>query len=117
GRECRAAADGRIIIAHLGNGASMAAVQGGRCVDTTMGLTPLGGLVMGTRCGDIDPGVVLYLMRQQHLSVDAADDLLNKRSGLLGLSGSSSDMKDLLDREKADPDAALAMAVFCYQAR
>src|SRR5262249_43190180 len=116
-REAGTAADGRVIIAHLGNGASMAAVHGGRCIDTTMGLTPLGGLVMGTRCGDIDPGVVLYLLREQHLSATDTDDLLHNGWGLLGLSGTSSDMKDLGERERTDRDAALAVEVFCYQAR
>lgn len=109
------AADGRLVIAHLGNGASLAAVHQGRCVDTTMGLTPLGGLVMGTRCGDLDPGIVLYLLREKDLPIGQVDQLLNKQSGLLGLSGSSSDMKDLLD-EATDPKAALAVEVFCRQA-
>jgi acetate kinase len=110
-------AGGRSIIAHLGNGASMAAVQEGRGVDTTMGMTPLGGLVMGTRAGDLDPGVVLYLLREKQLSVAGADDLLNKQSGLLGLSGVSPDMKDLLGLEGSQRDAALAVEEFCYQAR
>jgi acetate kinase len=108
---------GRVVIAHLGNGASMAAVQGGKAVDTTMGLTPLGGLVMSTRAGDLDPGVVLYLLRDAGLSVDQAEDLLAKKSGLLGVSGVSSDMKDLLERQAADPHAAEAVEIFCRQAR
>ena len=108
---------GRVVIAHLGNGASMAAVQGGKAVDTTMGLTPLGGLVMSTRAGDLDPGVVLYLLRDAGLSVDQAEDLLAKKSGLLGISGVSSDMKDLLERQTADPHAAEAVEIFCRQAR
>jgi acetate kinase len=111
------AAGGRTIIAHLGNGASMAAVRDGLGVDTTMGMTPLGGLVMGTRTGDLDPGIVLYLLREKRLSPEETDDLLNKRSGLLGLSGVSPDMKDLLDSEATDAAAALAVEVFCYQAR
>lgn len=108
---------GRVVIAHLGNGASMAAVQGGKAVDTTMGLTPLGGLVMSTRAGDLDPGVVLYLLRDAGLSVDQAEDVLAKKSGLLGVSGVSSDMKDLLERQAADPHAAEAVEIFCRQAR
>src|SRR5205823_801706 len=111
------AASGRLVIAHLGNGASLAAVRGGQPVDTTMGLTPLGGLVMGTRSGDLDPGVVLYLLREKGMSADAVDELLNKRSGLLGVSDSSPDMKDLLDREASDPRAAEAVGLFCHQGR
>jgi acetate kinase len=110
------AANGRVVIAHLGNGASMAACLGGRSVDTTMGLTPLGGLVMGTRSGDLDPGVLLYLMTVERLGADDLLRLLNRESGLLGLSGVSADMRELLQHE-ADPNAALAVAVFCYQAR
>jgi acetate kinase len=115
--ELRGTAASRLVIAHLGNGASIAAVRDGRGIDTTMGLTPLGGLVMGTRCGDLDPGVVLYLLREKGLGVAAADDLLNKHSGLLGVSGSSSDMQDLLGRAADDPRAAEAVELFCYQAR
>src|SRR5262249_37212455 len=111
------AASGRLVIAHLGNGASLAAVRGGQPVDTTMGLTPLGGLVMGTRCGDLDPGVVLYLLREKGMSVEAVDGLLTKHSGLLGVSDISPDMKDLLDREASDPRAAEAIGLFCNQAR
>jgi acetate kinase len=111
------AAGGRVIIAHLGNGASMAAVRGGKPVDTTMGLTPAGGLMMGTRSGDLDPGVMLYLAEQAGLSPAGARQLVNERSGLLGVSGSSSDMQELLSREAADPAAALAVELFCYQAR
>jgi acetate kinase len=111
------AAQGRVIIAHLGGGASMTAVYHGQSMETTMGLTPLGGLVMGTRCGDLDPGVLLYLMRTHHLSVDALDNLLNRQSGLLGVSGIDSDMKELLRQEKQDPHAAEAIELFCYQAK
>jgi acetate kinase len=110
-------ARGRLIIAHLGNGASMAAIRGGRPVDTTMGLTPAGGLMMGTRSGDLDPGVMLYLLEQAGLGPAEARKLINERSGLLGVSGSSSDMQELLSREAADPAAALAVGLFCYQAR
>ena len=111
-----AAARGRVIIAHLGSGASMAAVRDGHCVDTTMGLTPTGGLVMGTRCGDLDPGVLLYLLAEQNLSVDQLRRLLNHDSGLLGLSGISADMRELLARPQ-DPAAEEAIAIFCYSAR
>jgi len=111
------AAGGRVIVAHLGNGASMAAVRDGRGIDTTMGFTPTGGLVMGTRSGDLDPGVVLYLLRSQGLSDDDLSDLLNRQSGMLGISGSSGDMRDLLDRETSDPHAAQAVDLFCYWAR
>jgi acetate kinase len=112
-----AKADGRIIIAHLGNGASMAAVREGRGIETTMGFTPTGGLVMGTRSGDLDPGVPLYLLQQRGMSPDELHELLNRRSGLIGVSAVSSDMQDLLAREKENRDAALAVELFCYQAR
>jgi len=112
-----AAAEGRLIVAHLGNGASMAAIHAGRSVDTTMGLTPTGGLVMGTRTGDLDPGVLLYLLQARGLDAAALSQLVNQEAGLLGVSGSSGDMRDLLDREAADPAAAEAVALFCYQAR
>ena len=111
------AADGRVIVAHLGNGASMAAVHHGVGVDTTMGLTPTGGLVMGTRAGDLDPGVLLYLLESRGLDAAALSRLVNKEAGLLGVSGSSADMQELLEREAADPRAAEAVALFCYQAR
>lgn len=111
------AAQGRLVLAHLGSGASMAAVRGGRCVDTTMGLTPAAGLVMGTRTGDIDPGVLIYLARAEGLSADQLEDLVTHDSGLLGVSETSSDMRDLLDRQASDPRAAEAIELFCYQAR
>lgn len=112
-----AAGRGRVVIAHLGNGASMAAVLDGRCIDTTMGFTPTGGLVMGTRCGDLDPGVLLYLLTERGLTPQQLNRLVNHESGLLGLSGVSSDMRELLQRRATDPAAALAVDVFCYQAR
>jgi acetate kinase len=111
------AARGRVIIAHLGNGASMAAVRDGRPVDTTMGFTPAGGLMMGTRTGDLDPGVLLYLQEEKRLSPEAVRDIVNRRSGLLGVSGISSDMQDLLAREALDGRAAEAIGLYCYQAR
>jgi acetate kinase len=110
------AAKGRILIAHLGNGSSITAVHQGTSVDTSMGFTPLSGLVMGTRCGDLDPGALLYLLTQG-LTTPALNELLNKESGLLGVSGYSSDMRNLLERESSDPRSAEAIAMFCYQAR
>jgi acetate kinase len=95
----------------------MAAVREGQPIDTTMAFTPTAGLVMSTRCGDIDPGLLVYLMRSQRLTVDAIDELVNSQSGLLGVSETSSDMRDLLEREKDDPRAADAIDLFCYQAR
>jgi acetate kinase len=111
------AARGRLVLAHLGSGASMAAVRNGKSVDTTMSFTPTAGLVMGTRSGDLDPGFLIYLMRNERMSSEQIDDLVNRRSGLLGVSDVSSDMKDLLDRETSDPNAAEAVDLFCYQAR
>ncbi len=107
-----ATARGRVVLAHLGSGASMAAVLEGRCIETTMGFTPNSGLMMGTRSGDLEPGVLLHLLRS---GVDV-DDLVNHRSGLLGVSGTSSDLRDLLSAEADDPHAAEAVALFCYQA-
>jgi len=112
-----AEAGGRVIVAHLGNGASMTAVHHGNGVDTTMGLTPTGGLVMGTRSGDLDPGVLLHLIESYGLDAAELVRTFNKDAGLLGVSGSSADMADLLAREAADPRAAEAIALFCYQAR
>ena len=111
------AAAGRVLIAHLGNGASMVAVRSGESVDTTMGFTPTGGLVMGTRSGDLDPGVLLYLLEETRLSPLQMGELINRGAGLLGLSGTSADMRDLLSREESDPRAAEAVALFCYQAK
>jgi acetate kinase len=111
------AANSRLIIAHLGNGASMVAVRGGVSVETTMGFTPTGGLIMGTRSGDLDPGVLLYLLETCAISPDALNQLVNREAGLLGVSGTSADVRDLLDREAADARAAEAIELFCYQAR
>jgi acetate kinase len=104
----------RAIIAHLGNGASMVALKDGRPIDTSMGLTPTGGFMMGTRSGDLDPGVILYLLNQGY-SADQLETLLNHESGLLGVSGETSEMKALLDRRSSNPAAALAVRMFCYQ--
>jgi acetate kinase len=111
------AAAGRVVIAHLGNGSSMVAVRGGVGVDTTMGFTPTGGLVMGTRPGDLDPGVVLYLLEEKGLSPPEVGELINTQAGLLGVSATSADMRDLLNREANDSHAAEAVALFCYQAK
>jgi acetate kinase len=111
------AARGRVILAHLGNGASMAAVRDGRSVETTMALTPAAGLVMGTRPGDLDPGVGPFLARVEGMTPKAFDEMVNTRSGLLGVSETSADVRDLLDREGEDPRAAEALALFCYRAR
>jgi acetate kinase len=108
---------GKLIIAHLGNGASMAAIERGRSLDTTMGLTPTGGLVMSTRSGDLDPGVILYLLQEKGLTPDAVNQLLNHQAGLLGISGISADMQDLLAQADKEPAAALAVEMFCYQAQ
>ena len=111
------AASGKLIIAHLGNGASMAAINGGRSLDTTMGLTPAGGLVMSTRVGDLDPGIIVYLLREKGMTPAAVNNLINHRAGLLGISGISGDMHDLLAQEGTQADAGLAVEIFCYQAR
>jgi acetate kinase len=113
----REAYNGRVVIAHLGNGASMAAVRGGVGVETTMGFTPTGGLVMGTRSGDLDPSVPLFLLEERGLSPTEVGDLVNKQAGLLGVSETSADMRDLLEREAYDERAAEAVALFCYQAK
>lgn len=105
-----------LVTAHLGNGCSCTAISRGRSVDTTMGLTPLEGLVMGTRSGDVDPGLHAFLADQAGLSLSEVTELLNRKSGLLGLSGLSNDMRTLLEaREKGDARAALAVDVFCYR--
>jgi acetate kinase len=111
------AARGRVILAHLGSGASLAAVREGRCIETTMGLTPTSGMVMGTRSGDIDPGLVRYLMRARGLTIDQFHDLVNHESGLLGVSETSPDLRDLLSRQDDDVRAAEAVELFCYRAK
>jgi len=110
-------ADRRVIIAHLGNGASMTAVYRGKSMDTSMGLTPLEGLVMGTRSGDVDPGALIYLQSQKRFSPKTLDHLLNKESGLLGVSGLSGDMRELLHKSSTDTRAAAAVDLFCYRAK
>ncbi|WP_068926439.1 acetate/propionate family kinase [Planobispora rosea] len=109
--------DANVIVLHLGNGASASAVAAGRCVDTSMGMTPLEGLVMGTRSGDLDPGVILHLGRSAGMSLDEIDTLLNRCSGMLGLCGDN-DMREVERRAAAgDPDAELALAVYCHRLR
>jgi acetate kinase len=113
----RSKKSGRVILAHLGNGASMAAVKDGACIDTSMAFTPTAGLPMSTRSGDLDPGVFSYLIRTAGLTPGQFDDMVNHESGLLGISGTSSDMRDLIARAGDDVRAAEAVALFCYQAR
>jgi acetate kinase len=110
-------AHGRVILAHLGNGASLAAVRDGRSIDTSMGFTPSGGLPMGTRPGDLDPGVAWYLMQSENLTPTEFNQLINHESGLLGMSETSSDMGDLIKHEATDVRAAEAVALFCYQVK
>jgi acetate kinase len=112
-----AAAQGRVILAHLGGGASLAAVRDGRCVDTSMGFTPAAGLVMGTRSGDLDPGLMSYLALTKAMTAMQFQTMVNHESGLLGISEVSADVRDLLDRESSDPRAAEALALFCYQTK
>ncbi len=110
-------ANGRIILAHLGNGASLAAVRDGKSIDTSMGFTPTSGLVMGTRTGDLDPGVAWFLLQSEKLNADQFNDLINHQSGLLGISGTTSDMQDLLKNQHNDNRAAEAVELFCYQTK
>jgi len=112
-----AAAKGRVILAHLGNGASLAAVHHGKSIDTSMGFTPTAGLVMSTRTGDLDPGLVYYLARTERMTAAQFQNMVNHKSGLLGVSGTSSDLRDLCGREAADVRAAEAVELFCYQVR
>lgn len=107
----------RVIIAHLGNGASMAALKNGHPQDTTMGFSPLGGLMMGTRSGDLDPGILLYLQKERDYDVRQLEEMLYHKSGLAGVSGLTSDMKTLLDQRSAELHAAEAVELFCYTAR
>jgi acetate kinase len=115
GRLDPVAAKGRVILAHLGNGASLAAVRDGKSVDTSMGFTPASGLVMSTRSGDLDPGLIYFLARTERMSASRFQKMVNHESGLLGVSGTSSDVRDLLARERSDSRAAEAVELFCYQ--
>jgi acetate kinase len=111
------AAQGRVVLAHLGNGASLAAVRGGKPVDTSMSFTPTAGVPMSTRSGDLDPGLLWYLARTEKMSAKQFNEMVNFQSGLLGMSETSSDMRDLLGRETQDVRAAEAVSLFCYQAK
>ena len=111
------AAEGRVIIAHLGSGASLAAVHKGKCVDTSMGFTPAGGLMMGSRPGDLDPGVAWYMIQKDDLTPSQFNELINHQCGLVGVSGTSGDMRDLLQQENDDVRAAEAVQLFCYQVK
>ncbi len=110
-------AGGRVILAHLGHGASLAAVRAGKSVDTTMALTPAAGLPMSTRSGDLDPGLVLYLAKTEGMTVERFHEMVNARSGLLGVSETSPDLRELLALESSDPRAAEAVALFCYRVK
>ena len=110
-------AQGRVILAHLGNGASLAAVHDGKSVDTSMSFTPIAGVPMSTRTGDLDPGLVWYLARTEKMSSKEFNDMVNFQSGLLGISETTSDMRDLLKHETQDVRAAEAVALFCYQVK
>jgi len=112
-----AARTGRLVLAHLGNGASMAAVRDGKSIDTSIGFTPTSGLMMGSRPGDLDPGLVGYLARTDQMTATRFHAMVNHESGLLGVSEISSDLRDLLEREAGDVRAAEAVALFCYQAK
>jgi acetate kinase len=107
--------DSRLVIAHLGNGASVSAVRNGACVDTSMGFTPLEGVVMGTRSGSIDPGLLIYLLRRKNLNAEELDHALNHESGLLGISGISSDMRRILELNSQNSDARLALEVYIHR--
>jgi acetate kinase len=110
-------ARGRVILAHLGAGASLAAVRGGHSIDTSMGFTPASGLVMATRTGDLDPGLARFLWQCEKMTADDFDTLVNHQSGLLGVSETSSDVRDLLARQNVDVRAAEAIELFCYQVK
>jgi acetate kinase len=111
----QAATKGRVILAHLGNGTSLAAVRDSKSIDTSMGFTPTAGVPMSTRSGDLDPGLVWFLARTENMSAKQFNTMVNSQSGLLGISETSSDMRDLLEREKQDVRAAEAVALYCYQ--
>ena len=111
------AANGRVVLAHLGNGASVTGVRGGKSIDSSMGFTPTAGLPMSTRPRDLDPGLGWYLSRAENVTAKQFHHMINHESGLLGISETSSDMRELLAREKKDGRAAEAVALFCYQAK
>jgi acetate kinase len=114
----RPADDLRLVICHLGQGCSASAVRGGRCVDTTMGFTPLDGLMMATRCGSIDPAIVLHVQQQHGLSAERVESALNRESGLLGVSGVSADMRQVLAKAREGHDRArLALGIYTHRVR
>lgn len=113
--EGEVAARGRVILAHMGNGVSLTACRDGRPVDTTMGFTPVSGVPMSTRTGDIEPGVIFYLMREKGMTLEEISDMVTKRSGLLGISGDTSDMYHLLQHQHENESSALAVEYFCYE--
>src|SRR5205085_10328717 len=108
-------AGGKVVFLHLGNGSSLAAVRGGLCIDTSMGFTPIGGVVMSTRSGDLDPGVVTYIARSSGFDPDQVEHELSHRSGLAALSGGIADMRELLARETTDEASRLAASIYCYE--
>ena len=107
----------RLVIAHVGSGASVTAVKNGKSIDTSMGLTPTGGVIMGTRSGDLDPGVLVYLARERKFDAAMLERLVDHRSGLLGISGVGSDMRALREAAASNADARLAIEMFCYSVR
>ncbi len=110
--------DLKIVTCHLGNGASIAAVDGGKCIDTSMGFTPLEGLIMGTRCGDIDPAIIPFVMEKEKLDADGLSNLMNKKSGVLGMTGISSDFRDIEDAAKnGDEKAIVALDAYCKRVK
>jgi acetate kinase len=115
-RQLKSALPSNLLIAHLGNGASITAVKDGQSIDTSMGLTPTGGIIMGTRSGDLDPGVLVYLVRQKKFDATQLEELVDRRSGLLGVSGFSADLRHLHKAADSNPDARLAIDMFCYSA-
>ena len=116
-RQLGRAGGGRLVVAHLGNGASLTAIKEGKSVDTSMGLTPIGGVIMGTRPGDLDPGLLIYLLREKRFPIARLDNLVNRRSGLRGISELDSDMRRLHKAARSDSRARLAIEMFCYSVR
>jgi acetate kinase len=116
-REILGKGEANLITAHLGNGCSITAIENGKSIDTSMGFTPLEGLLMGTRCGDIDPAIILYLMSKDELSLHDMSTLLNRFSGLCGISGRSNDMRELIAAAEGDKQAEVAIEAFCYRLR
>jgi acetate kinase len=116
-RQLGSALPNRLVIAHLGSGASVTAVKAGKSIDTSMGLTPTGGVIMGTRSGDLDPGVLVYLMRERKFDAAMLEELVDHRSGLLGISGVGGDMRQLHEAAPSNADARLAIEMFCYSVR